>query len=283
MAKQIILTITNAGKQALAAGSVKLSQVVIGEGRNTVTGNEIELGIELARADIVSSGIEPNSEVLRFSAMLSSTEAINVHEVGIKTTAGVLFAVALSGTEPFFTLNAGSFAASFGLSLAGYDTARLSVQSNNTISPALTAIEGHLAAPNPHPQYLLNDHFTDANAHSQYVGKARFQALLATIIPIGYLYYTYIDMSPKPLFDELLGIVTEWQRITGKTIVATDPADPFIARPQFHAGRQGMTLDPISQQPSAYPLQTTHVWERVDPNAVKYDGKHNYDGTANYQ
>ena len=283
MAKQIIFTITKAGKQALAAGNVKLSQVAIGEGRNTVTGNEVALSIEINSADIVSAGIEPSSEVLRFSAMLASTEAANVHEVGIKTSTGILFAVALSGNEPFFTLNAGSFAASFGILLAGLDTARLSVQSNNTISAALTAIEGHLAAPNPHPQYLLNGHLADNNAHPQYVSKVRFQALLGTIIPIGYLYHTHIDMNPKPLFDELLGVDTVWQRITGKVIVATDPADPFIESAQFNLGQKGMTTDPISQQPSAYPLQTTHVWERIDPNAVKYDGKHKYDGKARYQ
>ena len=283
MAKQIIFTVTKAGKQALAKGNITLSEVAIGEGRDTVTGNETALSIEIDSADIISAGIEPKSEVLRFSAMLASKATVNVHEVGVKTSTGVLFAVALSGSQPFFTLNAGNFAASFGISLAGLDTARLSVQSNNTISAALTAVEGHLAAPNPHPQYLSIAHLDDLNAHAQYVDKAHFQALLGAVIPIGYLYHTHIDMNPKPLFDELLGVETFWQRVTGKIIVATDPADPFVESEQFNLGKRGMTSDPISQQSNTYPLQTTHIWERLDPNAVKYDGKHKYDGKARYQ
>ena len=283
MAKQIIFTVTKAGKQALAKGNITLSEVAIGEGRDTVTGNETALSIEINSADIISAGIEPKSEVLRFSAMLASKATVNVHEVGVKTSTGVLFAVALSGSQPFFALNAGNFAASFGISLAGLDTARLSVQSNNTISAALTAVEGHLAAPNPHPQYLSSAHLDDLNAHAQYVDKAHFQALLGAVIPIGYLYHTHINTNPKPLFDELLGVETFWQRVTGKIIVATDPADPFVESPQFNLGKRGMTSDPISQQPNTYPLQTTHIWERLDPKAVKYDGKHKYDGKARYQ
>lgn len=283
MANPIIFTITKAGKQALAKGNITLSEVAIGEGRDTVTGNETALSIEIDSADIISAGIEPKSEVLRFSAMLASKATVNVHEVGVKTSTGVLFAVALSGSQPFFTLNAGNFAASFGISLAGLDTARLSVQSNNTISAALTAVEGHLAAPNPHPQYLSSAHLDDLNAHAQYVDKAHFQALLGAVIPIGYLYHTHINTNPKPLFDELLGVETFWQRVTGKIIVATDPADPFVESEQFNLGKRGMTSDPISQQSNTYPLQTTHIWERLDPNAVKYDGKHKYDGKARYQ
>ena len=283
MAKQIIFTVTKAGKQALAKGNITLSEVAIGEGRDTVTGNETALSIEINSADIISAGIEPKSEVLRFSAMLASKATVNVHEVGVKTSTGVLFAVALSGSQPFFALNAGNFAASFGIALAGLDTARLSVQSNNTISAPLTAVEGHLAAPNPHPQYLSSAHLDDLNAHAQYVDKAHFQALLGAVIPIGYLYHTHINTNPKPLFDELLGVETFWQRVTGKIIVATDPADPFVESPQFNLGQRGMTSDPISQQPNTYPLQTTHIWERLDPKAVKYDGKHKYDGKARYQ
>ena len=283
MAKQIIFTVTKAGKQALAKGNITLSEVAIGEGRDTVTGNETALSIEIDSADIISAGIEPKSEVLRFSAMLASKATVNVHEVGVKTSTGVLFAVALSGSQPFFTLNAGNFAASFGIALAGLDTARLSVQSNNTISAALTTIEGHLAAPNPHPQYLSSAHLDDLNAHAQYVDKAHFQALLGAVIPIGYLYHTHINTNPKPLFDELLGVETFWQRVTGKIVVATDPADPFVESEQFNLGKRGMTSDPISQQPNTYPLQTTHIWERLDPKAVKYDGKHKYDGKARYQ
>lgn len=76
---------------------------------------------------------------------------------------------------------------------------------------------------------------------------------------------------------------TEWRRLTGVIIVATDPDDPFIQSAQFNLGQRGMTVEPVGQQPNLYELHTSHTWERVDPNAVRYDGKHNYDGKANYQ
>ena len=293
MANPIVFTITSAGKQAIASGAVKLSQVVIGTGTQTLTGNEAALSAETGSAPITSGGVEPQSKILRFSAMLSINAAVGVHEIGIKTNTGILFAVALSGLYPFFSLNAGKFAASFGISLADVAAERVTILASQDENAALVAIEGHLANANPHPQYLSITHITHPNPHGQYAETPRMQALLAAMFPIGYVYHTHNDDDPTPLFDELLGVATAWRRITGYIIVGADPADRFIESPQFNLGQKGLVSDPIAPPPpvdpieppppSVYPLHTTHIWERTDINAVKYDGRHKYDGAARYQ
>lgn len=283
MANPIVFTITSAGKQALASGAVKLSQVVIGTGTQTLTGNETALSVETGNAPIISGGFEPDSKALRFSALLSLDAATGVHEVGVKTSTGILFAVALSGSYPFFSLNAGKFAASFGLSLAGLAAERVTIANNQDANAALSAMEEHLANANPHPQYLNITHMSHPTPHGQYVEKPRMQALLAAMFPIGYLYHTHKNIDPTPLFDELLGVATAWRRLAGRLVVGTDPTDTFIEAPQFTLGKKGSVTDAIAQQPSIYPLHTTHVWERINIIAVKYDGRHKYDGTANYQ
>lgn len=283
MAKNVIFTVTNAGKLALDSGNVRLSRLVLGIGTDTDVEGKTSLENEIASATVISGGVEPQSEVLRLSAMLLLDAPADIHEVGIKTATGVLFAVALSGSQPFFTLGNNSMAASFGLSLDGLASSRVTVQSDSAQSQALAIMESHLAKTDAHPQYLGRPHIEDANAHEQYVDKERVQALLRATIPIGYIYNAHNDANPKPLFDELLGIETNWRRLTGVIIVATDPDDRFIQSAQFNLGQRGATTAPIEQQPSFYNLQTSHTWERIKPYDVLYDGKHKYDGNANYQ
>lgn len=96
----------------------------------------------------------------------------------------------------------------------------------------------------------------------------RFQLLLRTLIPYGYLYHTHTAVNPKPLFDELLGTDTQWRRIEGQTIVATDPDDTYIRDIGIVLGQKGMTSLANAQRPNVYPLRTTHIFERYDPSTV---------------
>lgn len=145
MSKPIIFTVTNAGKQALDSGPIKLSSIVVGTGTSTTADDKTALSAEIANANIISGGVEPQSEVLRISAVLSLDMPANIHEVGIKTTTGLLFAVALSGGQPFFSLDENDMMASFGLSLEGLASSRVTVQSDSSKSQALDTMEGHLA------------------------------------------------------------------------------------------------------------------------------------------
>ncbi|MGP5192898.1 hypothetical protein ACTXJO_04570 [Psychrobacter celer] len=252
MAEAILFKITNAGKQALASGTVKLSHVAVGTTRRSATGSEVALTSEIARAPIISGGVEPISNVLRFSADITAASNGSVYEVGVFTDRGVLFAVAASNSTPFFTVcSTTNFAASFGILLTESEAAGVSVISDNNQNKPLAIMEGHLSPRNP---------------HSQYLDIPRFQHLLDTAIPIGYLYFSHSDINPKPLFDQLLGIETYWRRVIGKTIVGTDDQDDFIKDLNFTLGQKGMTTDAINQQPHAYMLHTTHIWERHNPD-----------------
>lgn len=261
MAQTIIFTITEAGKQAAldanadsAQLKINLTQVAVGTGKRTVTGNESALLTEVKRGSIVSGDVEVSSNTLRFTSSMTSDAITDIYEVGLMTDDNVLFALASSTTDPLFSLHPNiTFVIGFGLSLSDVaaDSVTVTTDPNGTL--AVVIMEQHLAALDPHPQYL--------NAN-------RFQLLLQTLIPLGYQYATHTPVNPKPAFDELMGIDTWWRRITGKIMVATDPSDNYIKDVGIVLGRNGMTDLANQQRPNVYPLQTTHLFERYDPSTV---------------
>lgn len=249
MASNITFKITTAGWQAIASGTAKLSHVAVGTTRRSATGSEVALTSEVVRTPIISGGVEPISKVLRFSADIVAASNSSIYEVGVFTERGVLFAVASSNAAPFFTAcSTTNFAASFSILLDEGNAANVTVVSNNSYNKPLATMEGHLSPQNP---------------HSQYLDIPRFQHLLDTAIPIGYLYFSHSAINPKPLFDQLLGVSTNWRRVTGKIIVSTDDNDSFINTVGYAFGQKGMTTEAIGQRPSIYNLHTTHIWERI--------------------
>jgi len=247
MADPITFIVTNAGKSALASGAVKLAYVALGSTKRVSSGSETALSNEVVRTPIISGGVEPISHVLRFSADTKTPNGHSIFEVGLITDRGILFAIASSNSTPFFSTSPTSnIATSFGMLLSESEAAGVSVISNASDNPALAVMESHLG---------------DQYAHDQYLTVPRFQQLLDTMFPIGYFYHS--EANPKALFDELLGVSTQWRRVTGKIIVATDANDSFIDSPQITLGIEGMTTEAISQRPQAYPLHTSHIWERI--------------------
>ena len=274
----IIFKITQAGKQAaLVAGAnspgvqIKLTQVAIGYGRYTPTGNETALVGQVKRVSLVSGDVETLSNTLRFSANITMPAETGVYEIGLITDGGVLFAVAASPSRPLLTVQPDiNFIASFGLSLKEVGSGNVTVATDPNGALALTIMENHLAAPDPHPQYLNIN---------------RFQFLVSTLIPYGYLHYSHSDINPKPLFDELMGIDTYWRLLKGVQIVGVDPNDSDISSPMVLVGDKGSVTKSQSGTPNSYPLRTSYIWERYnqDIKPVLYDGQHNYDGQATYQ
>ncbi|MDO5770075.1 MAG: hypothetical protein Q4P13_11265 [Psychrobacter sp.] len=256
----IIFKITDAGKNAIldaenAGLSLSLTHVAIGTAQYAPTGNEKSLKAEINRQVIVSGDVEKQSHTLRFSAMLNRDSITEVYEIGLITSKNILFAVAsTTQSKPLLTIHPDiTYVGSFGLSLSDINDTNINVVTDPNGSLSLVIMENHLAAPDPHPQYL--------NAQ-------RFQMLMRGLIPIGYPYYTHDTANPKPLFDELLGLETYWRRITGKIMLATDPNDPFINDVGIVLGQQGMTELANNQRPHVYPLQTTNLFERYDPSKV---------------
>lgn len=249
MSNQLIFTVTSAGRQALASNPIALSYVAIGTGNNAITGYESALQYEVGRADIISGGVEPISEVLRFSAVFDTSGSQAIYELGLFTSTGVLFALARNRDQPVFNNNVhANVYGSFGVSLAGLTISRISIDSDDARSQPLSIMESHLANSTSHPRYL---------------DKPRFNHLLSTVIPIGYLYHSHSTSNPKPLFDELLGKPTSWQRLTGRIIVGTDDNDAYVDSPSIDLGQRGNTVTANQQRPDVYPLQATHIWERL--------------------
>ena len=261
MATPIIFKITEAGKlAALSAISnsamlkINLTYVQVGSGKYVPTGDETALVSLLKQTDIVSGDVEPQSHTLRFSATLVDDNVLPVYEIGLVTDNGVLFAVAASDQDPFFTIYPSiSFAASFGLSLDDISADSITVTTDPEGGIALTIMENHLAAPDPHPQYL---------------NQLRFLQFLELAYPLGHPYWTQNKASPKPLFDAMFGYETYWRRLEGVSLVAVKDGDNYIGQPMITLGQTGMTDLAISQRPHTYPIYTSYLFERYDPSTV---------------
>ena len=258
--KSIIFKITEAGKQSALQASgddtkilIDLTHVAVGKRKYAPTGGETSLKNEVSRSDIVSGEVVGNT--LRFTSTMYADDITPVYEMGIFTKTGVLFAVAASDTDPLVTLYPNiAFVASFGIAIDDIDanSVTVSIDSNNSL--ATTLMQNHVAASNPHPQY---------------VALSRFQLLLEVMFPVGYLHYTNSATNPKAKFDELLGISTSWRRLAGKIIVGTDPSDNYIKDVGLVLGQKGMTeLAGSNERPNVYPLYTKHVFERYNPDDV---------------
>lgn len=264
MAQPIIFKITDAGKLAAlnsgadaATVNIKLTQLAVGTSSYAATGTETALKAEFTRASIVSGGVEPASNTLRFSSTLTAGAGANetpVYELGLFTDDNVLFAIASSADVPLITLYPDvSFVIGFGLSLNDVDATNVTIVNDPNAPQSVVLMQQHLASPDPHPQYM---------------SITSFQQAMGTLIHMGYLHYTHSTENPKPFFDAMLGMPTFWRRITGRIIVASDPNDPFINDYGITLGRTGLTTLAGQTRPHIYPLQTTHVFERYDPNAV---------------
>ena len=264
MAKQttsIIFKITNAGKEAaLQAGGempkvkIELSELAVGSGKYTPNGQEVALKGEVQRSSIVSGDIETASNTLRFSSSMTADTVIPVYELGLFTTEGVLFAIAASSTTPLFTIYPNiTFVGAFGLSLNEAAAANITVVTDPNGALAITLMQQHLAAPDPHPQYLNARRFTD---------------FLELAYPYGHPYWTHSKSNPKPLFDAMFGYETHWRRLEGVGLIAVKDGDTYIGQPMLTLGQVGNTEPATTGRPHAYPIYTSYLFERYNPDDV---------------
>lgn len=260
-ATSIIFKITTAGKKAaLQAGGevpkvkIELSEVAVGSGKYTPNGQEVALKGEVQRSSIVSGDIETASNTLRFSSSMTADTVIPVYELGLFTTEGVLFAIAASSTTPLFTIYPNiTFVGAFGLSLNEAAAANITVVTDPNGALAITLMQQHLAAPDPHPQYLNARRFTD---------------FLELAYPYGHPYWTHSKSNPKPLFDAMFGYETHWRRLEGVGLVAVKDGDTYIGQPMLTLGQVGNTEPTTTGRPHAYPIYTSYLFERYNPADV---------------
>lgn len=258
--KSIIFKSTEAGKQSALQASgddtkilIDLTHVAVGKSKYTPTGGETSLKNEVGRSDIVSGEVVDNT--LRFTSTMYADDITPVYEMGIFTKTGVLFAVAASSTDPLVTLYPNiAFVTAFGVAIDDMDADSITVSTDPNASLATALMQNHVAATDPHPQY---------------VALSRFQLLLDVMFPVGYLHHTNSATNPKPEFDQLLGIDTAWRRLAGKIIVGTDPSDDYIKDVGLVLGQKGMTTPATNnERPNVYPLYTKNIFERYNPDNV---------------
>lgn len=248
MANYYVL-LTDHGKSFIAnaqAGSqLALTHVVLGDAHgqpylpeSRLT--EIKLVHQTAKLPVASIKVI-NETTAEVSAVVpSNVGGWNLHEVGITDSSGKLVYVGNfhGGYRPTLTEGAGG------------DMELVFTITADNLATVVIEMDGNVVS-----------------ATRDWVNE-RFQLLLRTLIPYGYLYHTHTAVNPKPLFDELLGTDTQWRRIEGQTIVATDPDDTYIRDIGIILGQKGMTSLANAQRPNVYPLRTTHIFERYDPSTV---------------
>ncbi|MGP5406660.1 phage tail-collar fiber domain-containing protein [Psychrobacter celer] len=248
MANYYVL-LTDHGKSfianAQANSQLALTYVVLGDANDQPylpesRLNQTKLVHQTAKLPVASVKVI-NETTAEVSAVVpSNVGGFNVHEIGITDSSGKLVYVGNfhGGYRPTLTEGAGG------------DMELVITITADNLATVVIEMDGNVVS-----------------ATRDWVNE-RFQLLLRTLIPYGYLYHTHTAVNPKPLFDELLGTDTQWRRIEGQTIVATDPDDTYISDIGIVLGQKGMTNLANAQRPNVYPLRTTHIYERYDPSTV---------------
>lgn len=172
----VIFKITDAGRLAILDAqkqglTLSLKTLVAGTSQYIASGKETAIKAEAIRADIVTSGIEKESKTLRFSATLNSVATKTIYELGLLTSDNNLFAIAATN-EPLLTVYSNvAFIGSFGLSLDNLNVDVIKVSTDPDSAIVIKMMEDHIAAPDPHPQYVKLDKLTQLNAKVDKLGQ----------------------------------------------------------------------------------------------------------------
>lgn len=248
MANYYVL-LTDHGKSfianAQANSQLALTHVVLGDANDQPylpesRLNQTKLIHQTAKLPVASVKVINDTTAEVSAVVPSNVGGFNVHEVGITDSSGKLVYVGNfhGGYRPTLTEGAGG------------DMELVFTITADNLATVVIEIDGNVVS-----------------ATRDWVNE-RFQFLLRTLIPFGYQYDTHTATNPKPMFDELLGIATYWRRITGKIMLATDPNDDAIKDHSVILGQLGMTELANAQRPHVYPLQTSHKFERYNPDEV---------------
>jgi hypothetical protein len=166
MPAAITLTLTDVGLaaalDAIANGiTLSLTQIGVGSGKYTPTAARTALTGEIARYPLSGGDVEPNSKTLRFSTAIESNITVNVFEVGLFSSTGVLFAVAsTTAVDPLFLLSANVTALQlFGMVVSQIPAGSLTVATDPNAPIALAMMTQHVAAADSHPQYAMKGAF----------------------------------------------------------------------------------------------------------------------------
>lgn len=165
MATQIKFHITQAGLNAAIDADnnglkLKLDKLAVGTGQYTpsIDGVETALVAPWGEFPLAAGDVEVNSHTMRFTAVIQSATRRDAFEMGLMTDTGILFAVASTeATDPLAAVYAGvDYVGFFGLSISAAPTGSVEVVVDTNSAAALVIMANHVAHPNPHPQYVLD-------------------------------------------------------------------------------------------------------------------------------
>lgn len=253
MSYQLLLTDAGAAKVAAAAnagGLIHLTDFVIGQGVN------VDFGTRLDKQVLVSKryqgkveSVTPklgNSRQYEITCIVPpDVGGFTIREFGLIDDTGVLIWV---GSLP-------------------------EVQKPDATSTAAVdyRIKAVVQVDNPQVSIVIDANVVTATqnwASSNFVSKPQFAQFLDLLFPLGYKYWSHLNQNPKPLFDTLFGYETFWRRLEGVQLVAVQDSDPYINQPMQYLGQKGLTDTAISVRPHQYPLYTSYLFERYDPDTV---------------
>ena len=161
MPSAITFKITDVGYTAAldadeAGLDLRIAEIAIGSGQYTPDGTETALVDEIQRWNVADGDVEPATNTLRFAAIMESLTRESAFEIGLFDEDGVLFAIASTvAVDPLLELypnvaNVGIF----GLVLGDIPAGTITITLDPNAPLAMALIAQHLAAADPHNQYL---------------------------------------------------------------------------------------------------------------------------------
>lgn len=212
----IVFTVTEPGRLAALAAestglSLHLATLRASTGKITPDGTETALPGTLRGSWSLGGGaVEPTSKTLRFFALVQSTVTLaDIYSLGLFTESGALFAIAsTTGSTPLLVVNANiDFLPSFGIRLPAVSASSITIQTDPNAPLAMSLMNSHQTAANPHPQYIKTDDVETL--------KPLYLQFLELAYPVGTPYFNKTDArNPR----EILGFGT-WAREQGRTLV----------------------------------------------------------------
>jgi len=166
--------LTNVGKAAVLDAenmglSIALSHIGVGTAKykpQTALSNTA-LVAELEQYPLNGGSVEPVSRTLRFISNIEPTVTADCFEIGLFTSAGVLFALASTmGNTPLIRLVADIVCiATFGMKVEDINVENLVIQLDPHAPVSVALMNQHLAHSNPHPQYPLSTELANVIWH----------------------------------------------------------------------------------------------------------------------
>lgn len=225
----IIFTITSEGLTA----SLDAANTGLGLQLTHVSGHDAA-GVEIGQWPLSGGIVEPNSNTLRFSSVMTSTSRKELY--GLKLLADSLVFATSVGASPLVVVDANiDFAPAFGLALGQIPVGSITVSTDPNAPLAIILMLQHVGSAHPHSQYTLKAAFDshviqNGLEHGNILSLlnnlvSRFQAMLEFQYAIGRFYWTDQVGNPNTWLQPIIGYETFWRPIVGRSLMSIDPDD----------------------------------------------------------